>query len=46
MAHAMVRTAPQAVYTQGFSQAAPAPDAGRFAGKAVTFMPVAKFATN
>ncbi len=46
MAHAIVRSAPQAVYIQGFSQAAPASDAGRFAGKAVTFMPVAKFATN
>ena len=45
-AHAMVRSAPQAVYTQGFSRAAPAPEADRFSGKAVTFLSVAKFETN
>jgi len=45
-AHAMVRSAPQAVYTQGFSQGVPAPDPARFSGKAVTFLSVAKFATN
>lgn len=45
-AHALVRSAPQAVYTQGFSQGAPAPDPARFSGKAVTFLSVAKFATN
>lgn len=45
-AHAMVRSAPQAVYTLGFAQGAPAPDADRFTGKAVTFLSVAKFETN
>lgn len=46
MAHAMVRSAPQAVYTQGFSRAGPTPAADRFSGKAVTFLSVAKFETN
>lgn len=45
-AHAIVRSAPQAVYTQGFSQGVAAPDPARFSGKAVTFLSVAKFATN
>jgi hypothetical protein len=42
----MVRTAPQAVYTAGFQQGAPTASPDRFSGKAVTFMSVAKFATN
>lgn len=45
-AHAMVRSAPSAVYTQGFSRGVPSPEADRFSGKAVTFLSVAKFATN
>ena len=45
-AQAMVRSAPQAVYTQGFASGTPAPAADRFSGSAVTFLSVAKFATN
>lgn len=45
-AHAIVRSAPKAVYTQGFTRSASTPDADRFSGKAVTFLAVAKFATN
>jgi uncharacterized protein YcbK (DUF882 family) len=45
-AHAMVRTAPSTVYTTGFQKQAPAARADRFTGKAVTFMSVARFATN
>lgn len=45
-AHAMVRSAPQAVYTQGFSRSVPATEVDRFSGKAVTFLSVAKFETN
>jgi len=41
-----LRQAPSEVYTAGFQQVAQAPDPQRFAGKAVTFMPVAKFDTN
>jgi hypothetical protein len=37
---------PSEVYTAGFQQRAIVPDAQRFGGKAVTFMPVAKFETN
>lgn len=44
-AHTIVRSAPKAVYTQGFSRNA-APDPDRFSGKAVTFLAVAKFQTN
>jgi uncharacterized protein YcbK (DUF882 family) len=45
-AHAVVHSAPQVVYTQGFASDAPAPAADRFSGSAVTFLSVAKFATN
>lgn len=45
-AHAMVRTAPETIYTAGFQKQAPAPRSDRFSGKAVTFMSVARFATN
>ena len=45
-AHAIVRSAPKAVYTQGFTRSTSTPDADRFSGKAVTFLAVAKFATN
>ena len=41
-----LRSAPSEVYTAGFQQVASAPDQQRFSGKAVTFMPVAKFKTN
>jgi len=41
-----LRSAPSEVYTAGFQQVASAPDQQRFSGKAVTFMPVAKFRTN
>lgn len=44
-ARAAVHSAPQVVYTQGFAADAPAP-ADRFSGSAVTFLSVAKFATN
>ena len=46
LAHHMVRTAPSEVYAIGFSRDATVADAGRFSGKAVSFMPVARFATN
>jgi len=35
--------APTAVYTDGFKQGAPVPNARRFTGKAVTFLSLAKF---
>jgi len=41
-----LRQSPSEVYTAGFQQTSTVPDASRFGGKAVTFMPVAKFATN
>jgi hypothetical protein len=34
------------VITVGFQRGAPTADASRFSGSAVTFMPVARFATN
>lgn len=46
-AHHVVWSAPQTVYTTGFQQGAPsAADVNRFSGKAVTFLPSARFATN
>ncbi len=46
VAHLIVRTAPSEVYSTGFQHGAEVADAGRFTGKAVKFMPVARFATN
>ncbi len=46
VAHLMVRTAPVEVYASGFKRDAVVADASRFTGKAVTFMPVARFQTN
>ncbi len=46
VAHSLVRTAPIEVYSAGFQQGAQVADAGRFSGKAVSFMPVARFETN
>jgi len=43
---ASLRDAPREVYTAGFQQGTTTPDPKRFGGKAVTFMPVAKFETN
>ena len=43
---ASLRDAPKEVYTAGFRRGAVTPDPQRFGGKAVTFMPVAKFGTN
>jgi uncharacterized protein YcbK (DUF882 family) len=45
-AHDAIRTAPSAVYTQGFIQSQQTADAHRFSGNAVTFLSIAKFATN
>jgi uncharacterized protein YcbK (DUF882 family) len=45
LAHDTLRSAPTAVYTIGFEQGE-GKDPYRFAGKAVSFLPVAKFATN
>lgn len=44
-AHALVRSAPAEVYATGFQQGTMA-DASSFSGKAVSFMPMARFATN
>ncbi len=44
-AHALVRSAPAEVYATGFQQGVVA-DASSFSGKAVSFMPMARFATN
>jgi uncharacterized protein YcbK (DUF882 family) len=46
VARLIVRSAPSEVYATGFQQGAEVADAGRFTGKAVSFMPVARFATN
>jgi uncharacterized protein YcbK (DUF882 family) len=46
VAHDLVRTVPSEVYATGFQQGAEVADAGRFSGKAVSFMPVARFETN
>ncbi len=45
-AYNTVWSAPQVVYTTGFQRNAPREDANRFTGKAVTFLPAARFATN
>jgi len=45
-AHDIVRSSPQMVYTAGFQPGGRELDANRFSGKAVTFMSVARFATN
>ena len=37
---------PEQVYAAGFQRNAVVADAGRFTGKAVSFMPVARFQTN
>ncbi|MCV0393848.1 MAG: DUF882 domain-containing protein [Rhizobiaceae bacterium] len=39
----IVRAAPEAVYTAGFQQAPAVDDPTRFSGKAIAFLPVAKF---
>jgi hypothetical protein len=46
VARHIVRTVPNEVYAAGFQRNAVVADAGRFTGKAVSFMPVARFATN
>jgi uncharacterized protein YcbK (DUF882 family) len=46
IARELVRKAPSKVYATGFQQAAAVADAGRFSGKAVSFMPIARFETN
>jgi hypothetical protein len=46
MAFDVVRTAPTEVYTAGFQAGGDEADFNRFAGKAVTFMSVAKFRKN
>ena len=46
-AYSLVWTSPETVYTSGFQQATPKPaEVSRFTGKAVTFLSVARFATN
>lgn len=45
-AHAIVRSAPEVVYTTGFQQGQPQAEANRFTGKAVSFISVARFAAN
>lgn len=42
-AHALVRSAPQVVYTAGFQTASAQPDPNRFTGRAVVFLSVARF---
>ena len=44
-ANEVVRKAPAVVYAGGFQQG-PVADPNRFTGKAVTFMPIARFETN
>ena len=44
-AYNTVWSAPQTVYSAGFQQGAPNAQPNRFTGKAVTFMPVARFGT-
>ncbi len=46
VARDLVRKAPTEVYATGFQQAAEIADAGRFSGKAVSFLPIARFETN
>jgi len=46
VAHLMVRTAPSEVFATGFQRDTVVADATRFSGKAVSFMPVARFQTN
>jgi hypothetical protein len=46
VARLIVRSAPSQVYATGFQPAAEVADAGRFTGKAVSFLPVARFETN
>jgi uncharacterized protein YcbK (DUF882 family) len=43
VAHHMVRTAPSEVYATGFQRDTIVADASRFTGKAISFMPVARF---
>jgi uncharacterized protein YcbK (DUF882 family) len=45
-AHALVRSAPAVVYTEGFNAADVQASANRFTGKAVSFLSVARFGTN
>lgn len=42
----LLRSVPSEVYVTGFQRDTVVADAGRFSGKAVTFMPVARFQTN
>ncbi|MEW9804423.1 DUF882 domain-containing protein [Mesorhizobium sp. ZMM04-5] len=46
VAHLMVRSVPDQVYATGFQRDTVIADAARFTGKAVSFMPVARFETN
>ncbi len=46
VAHLMVGTAPSEVFATGFQRDTVVADASRFSGKAVSFMPVARFETN
>jgi len=46
VASEMVRSVPSEVYAAGFQRDTVVADAGRFSGKAITFMPVARFQTN
>ena len=43
---AHLRSVPSEVYATGFQRNTVVADAGRFSGKAITFMPVARFQTN
>jgi hypothetical protein len=45
-AHDAIRSAPEAVYTVGFTQDEAMADPNRFTGEAVRFMSIAKFETN
>jgi hypothetical protein len=45
-AYNIVRTAPREVYANGFQPAGKELDANRFSGKAVAFLPVARFEAN
>ena len=45
-ARQILRTAPDQVYAAGFQRNTDVADAGRFTGKAVSFLPVARFETN
>lgn len=44
--HVLVRSTPSEVYATGFRRDTVVADASRFSGKAVSFMPVARFQTN